>query len=167
MRDTIDLRGQVTLSIQDHGDPVEVREASNLVTTAGKAQLTAVLNWSAAQDQNAMLGGVLSPQNLYPIYGGLGAGTAPATVDDVILGSETGRAVIAEAASSGTQVIWTFFYPATSIDWTITEAGIYINGPAGIPSSSLNTGMLLNHAVFGAITKTSVQTATLQCVLTF
>lgn len=150
----------------DRGRVVEEREHPNLICAAGVAQLSASIVWAAAQDQNVAMGSPLTPQTMFPIYGAVGSSSTAANSADAQLGAELGRVVVVEAASSGFQVLFTFFFPTTAIDWAITECGVFVSGSL-TASGSANTGLLLNHSVFAAVTKTTVQTATLQASFTF
>jgi hypothetical protein len=150
----------------EDGRLVVEREHRNLICNAGVAQLAAATVWAAAQDQNLAMGSPLRPQVMYPIYGALGSSSTAASAADTQLGAELGRSVVADAGYSGSQILFTFFYPTSLVDWTITECGVFVSG-ASTATSSANSGLLLNHVVFGAVTKTAVQTATLQASFTF
>jgi hypothetical protein len=135
------------------------RRASNLMCVAGTTALASAINWSMAQDQNAAMGSPLSPANLYPIYGAVGSSTTAATVYDTQLGAELGRSVVSEATTSAGTVLLFFFFGTTASTWTVTEAGVFVSGTA-TATATANTGLLLDHTVFTAVTKTASETAT-------
>jgi len=135
--------------------------------TAGVTQLAATVNWSMAQDQNVAMGSPLSTANLFPIYGAVGSSSTAPTSGDTQLGAETARVVVSEATSSGGVIILMFFYGTTGVGWTITEAGVFVSSGASVAGSGANTGLLLDHATFTAVTKTTAQTATLGLTFDF
>ena len=63
-------------------------------------------------------------------------------------------------------MIFVFFYPTSVSPWVMTECGVFVSG-SSTATSVANTGLLLNHAVFGAVTKTAAQTATLLATFSF
>jgi hypothetical protein len=135
----------------------------NTMCTAGLSVLVGAISWSGIQDQAANLG-VTTPTYLTPLYGAVGTGTGTTASTDTQLFSELSRETVGAGASSpatatiSAQATWLFYFPAPSVTWSITEAGVFCNA-----SSSTNSGSLLDHFVFGAtITVPTTNTLILQ-----
>ena len=164
--ESLGMRGLMRLQVHENGRLVDERVTPNLMCSAGYNQLVASVVWSAASDVNAQMGGTAPTQVLYPVYGAVGSASPTPLITDTTLGTELGRATLSEANYSGNQMILVFFYPTTSVPWVMTECGVFVSG-SSTATSTLNTGLLLNHAVFAGVTKTATQTATLLATFTF
>lgn len=163
LSEQITMRGHVIVRVFDGDELVDQAEHDNLICVNGLTVLTASMLWSAAQDQNANLGGLIPVANMYPVYGALGSSNTTPGASDTQLGAELGRSVISYASSSSGGLLLTFFYPTTATPWTIWEAGVFLTA-----TSSANNGALLNHAVLTtSVTKGAAQTATLQATFNF
>ena len=159
--ESVRATGRLVLTVFDGDGTVAERvEATNLMCNQGVYQLGTAVNWIAAEDQNVNMGSPLSPSFLYPIYGAVGSSSTAALATDTQLGSELGRAVVSNAGASGGLVVWSFFYGTTVSSWSITEAGVFVSGGAATAGETANSGLLLDHTVFGAVSKTASQTAT-------
>jgi|ERR1035437_508241 hypothetical protein len=154
------MHGLMRIQVHEDGRLVDERVTQNLMCSAGYNQLVASVVWSAAEDQNAAMGGTTPTQVLYPVYGAVGSASPTPAASDTKLGTELGRSTISEANHSGNQMILVFFYPTTSVPWVMTECGVFVSG-SSTATSTANTGLLLNHAVFAGVTKTAAQTSTL------
>ena len=159
--ESVRATGRFVLTVfGEDGNVVDRVESKNLMCNQGVYQLGTAVNWVAIEDQNTNMGSPLSPAFLYPIYGAVGSSSTAATSTDTQLGAELGRTVVSNAGASGGLVVWSFFYGTTVSSWSITEAGVFVSGPAATATATANSGLLLDHTVFGAVTKTSTQTAT-------
>lgn len=121
---------------------LDERVAHNLMTNSGLSVIAAAIAWSASHDVNAMLFGAATPLVIAPLYGAVGAGTAPAAVTDTQLTAEIGRAPIAQVTNSGTTATWVFQWGLSAAVGSISEVGLFGRASAGI-----NSGTLLDHAI--------------------
>jgi hypothetical protein len=160
------MHGLMRLQVHEDGRLIDERVTPNLMCSAGYNQLVASVVWSAAQDVNAQMGGTAPTQVLYPVYGAVGSASPTPLSSDTQLGTELGRATLSEANYSALVAQFVFFYPTTASPWVMTECGVFVSG-SSTATSTLNTGLLLNHAVFAGATKTAAQTATLLATFTF
>jgi hypothetical protein len=167
MKEVSTVCGHMRLEVREvDGSLVDVREARNVMCTAGYLVLVQAMLWSAAADQNGNLGLDLTPTVMAPVYGAIGAGTAPVATTDLQLQSEfavSGRQVLYAGTSSGPQLTLNFFFPTTLINWTIGEAGIFLQG-----TNVANAGALLDHAlILPTVSKLLSQTLTLAVAITW
>lgn len=156
------LEGIITLEVWDEaGELVDRRECHNLITSGGLTAFASAINWAGITDQAPNLG-VNSPYLLSPLYGAVGTGsTAPAS-GDTALATELARAVVSGASAANGQLSWSFFFGSSQAVGTISEAGVFAGG-AVTPGS----GILLDHVLITpAVTKTNVQTMTMQAIFT-
>lgn len=94
-------------------------------------------------------------------YGSLGDdNTAPAN-GDTTLGNETYRKARSSEGTAANVAYLSNFYSAAEVTGTFEEAGWHIDG-----TGSADTGQLLSHFLTGSITKTSVETLTVESTLT-
>ncbi len=80
-------------------------------------------------------------------WGELGTGTTPPAAGDTALTTPTNRAPVAFAQNTGfNEAQLQFFFPDTTLaNGTYTECGSFIGG-----TSTIGTGNMFNHALFGS-----------------
>lgn len=142
---------------------LDQRAGDNTMCINGLTVLAQAVSWSGIQDQAANLG-VTTPTYLTPLYGAVGSGTGVTANTDTQLFTELGRETVGAGASSpatatiSAQTTWLFYFPSPASTWTVTEAGVFVNA-----SSTVNSGSLLDHFVFGSpITVPNTNTLILQ-----
>lgn len=166
------VRGRFRIEVfNPDGEMVDFREANNIMCVAGYSVLAAAVGWSCALDQNSNLGVLLSPTYCAPVYGAVGSGTnITVTSADTALATELGRSVVYSSTSSSTppgppyaNTTLGFFLGTSGSNWTISEAGVFLQA-----TSTAGSGSLLNHAVISpSVSKLSSQTATLSVQFQF
>lgn len=127
---------------------VQQFEVNNLVPTVGRAVLAARLagttTYTGTVNKVALGSGSTSPAN-----------------SDTQLTTETYRNTILSATYASNIAYLTGFFTAAETNGTYAEVGLFIDGTA-----SANTGQLFSHAL-ASITKSSIQTLTIDWVVTF
>lgn len=137
-------------------EPVETREAHNILCNNGLNVLLNALVWSSVNDQAANMGSVLPYTDMTALYGALGTGTVsngtssnpPAQTDSTLITEYERGVVIASGTTNAFSTFnpslsWLFLLPASGISTTITEAGVFVNA-----TSAINDGSpLLDHAI--------------------
>ncbi len=157
------MSGVATICVYDpDGTLVDKRVNHNVMCSAGYAVLVQALAWSLALDQNATLGIALIPTYGAPTYGAVGAGVGSVSILDIGLFSELGRSTVYSATTNGSTFTLLFFFGTTSANWSIAEAGVFLNG-----TTTASSGALLDHiSVSPSVSKTTSQTATLSLTFT-
>jgi hypothetical protein len=130
-------------------DPVrEQRMGDNVVCTTGWTALAAAMVWSGVQDQAANLG-LTSGTFLTPLYGAVGNGSGIPVRSDAQLFAELSRQAVGAGASSpatgsvAAECTWLFYFPSPTVNWTLTEAGLF-----ALASSTANSGSMVDHWAF-------------------
>lgn len=162
-----EIHGRLRLTVLDeHDDVVDQRDGYNVICTTGFTVLTAALVWAGIEDQAANLG-VTSATYLTPLYGAVGDGTGTPTKSDTTLFTELSRTTVGGGGSTpasstiAAMCSWDFFFPNPSVDWTLTEAGVF----AGATSVS-GSGSMIDHWAFSpTITVLTTNTFILQVSL--
>ena len=156
------MQGVIVLELFDEdGRMVDRRECHNVITTAGLTAFASAINWAAITDQAPNLG-VNTPYLLSPLYGAVGTGTTAVSATDTALTTELGRNVVSGAAAANGQVTWSFLFGSSSAVGTIAEAGVFAGADSGA-----GDGILLDHVLITpTVTKTNVQTMTMQAIFT-
>lgn len=164
----IGFQGRLSLKVVDpDGNVIDERIGNNTMCTVGMTAIAAALVWSGVQDQAANLG-ITNATYLTPLYGAIGSGSTAATAADTLLTAELARVTIGGATSLPatpslpSQVLWTFYFPAPTVSYSVNEAGVFANGsPASTPVAL--AGTLLDHWVFSpTITVNNPNTLILQ-----
>lgn len=161
------LEGRLTLTVVDsewfeeHRSDVQLMLAppddqivdqvhgKNTMCVAGLSVLVGAIAWSGVQDQAANIG-ITTATFLTPLWGAVGTSTGTTANTDTQLFSELSRQSVGAAASTPAtptingQTTWLFYFPQPATTWTVTEAGVFCNA-----SSSVNSGSMLDHFVFG------------------
>jgi hypothetical protein len=162
----VDLSGQMRLVVRERGRVVDQREVANVMTTTGYTVLVQAMLWSAAADQNGILGLNLTPMLMAPVYGAVGAGTAPVSSSDTQLQSEfatSGRQPLYSGTSDSSSFTLSFYFPTTTANWTVGEGGIFLQA-----TPTVNSGSMLDHALITpTVSKLSTQTMTLSVQISF
>lgn len=123
-------------------------EVHNLIPTVGRTVLSARLAGTTTYS------GTVN-------YVALGSGSTAAANGDTQLTTESYRNAIASATYASQIAYLTGFFTAAETSGTYAEVGLFIDG-----TSTSNTGQLFSHAL-ASITKTSIQTLTIDWVVTF
>lgn len=132
------------------GEVHDHRSGENVVCTTGFTQFAQSLVWSGIQDQAGSLG-VTSPTYLTPLYGAVGSSATTAVKADTQLGAELYRVTVGAGGSTPASgsvaalATWLFYFPNPLTTWSVNEAGVFAQA-----TSTVNSGSLLNHWVFGA-----------------
>lgn len=158
------ITGSMVLTVFNEDGSVDTEtHVNNVMCDTGYAVLATAILWSATIDQNGNLGLSLTPSYCAPMYGAVGTGSSTVSNLDKQLQSELGRGTVYSGTTNGSSVTFNFFFGLTLVNWTIAEAGIFLQA-TGDP----NSGALLDHALINpAVSKTTVQTATLAVTLAF
>ena len=125
-------------------------EVHNIIPTAGRAVIARCITGdnTYSGDDGAN-------------YGSLGtSATAPAN-GDTQLTTETYRKATSSVARSNNIAYLSNFYTATEVTGTFEEAGWHISG-----TGTVNTGQLLSHFLTTTIVKSSVESLTVESILT-
>ncbi len=147
--DNIGIRGRFQATLLDESsEVVGTHETSNIVTYAGLSSFASALSYSGIQDVAAFLG-VNTPYYLAPIYGAIGSGTSATGVtsldttlfQEITRSPATGNGSTVSSYGQSALCVWSFFFGASQVGYTVTEAGVYVQ-------ASPITGTLANHAVF-------------------
>lgn len=146
--------------------PDDTAENHNVMCYSGLSQMVSAINWAAIQDQNNNMGSPFSTTYMTPMYGAVGTGSPSPSFADVKLQTEYARNVVSSAGiTNGTSgfnpsVIWLFLLSPPAVQQTITEAGVFL-----VASSTVNSGLMLDHSVFTGITWSTTQLLTLSLTL--
>jgi len=122
----------------------------NILPTAGR---TVVAQWLVGDNTTDADDGAN--------YGSLGSGSTTPANGNTQLNTETYRKATSSGTNSANVAYLSNFYTATEVTGTFEEAGWHLSGTA-----SANTGDLLSHFLTGTITKTSVETLTIESQIT-
>jgi len=157
------MSGVATIRVYDpDGTLVDERTCPNIMCTTGYGILAQALAWSLALDQNATLGILLTPTYGAPAWGAVGSGVGNVTTADTVLFSELGRSTVYSATTNGSAFTLLFFFGTTTSNWTIAEAGVFLQA-----TSTGGSGSLLDHVLISpTVSKTTSQTATLSLTFT-
>jgi len=126
-------------------------EVHNLIPTAGRAVFARWLTGDNTYDAD-----------LGANYGSLGTNNTTPANGDTQLGTEVYRKATSSVAQSSNIAYLSNFYTATEVAGTFEEAGWHIDGTA-----TVNTGQLVSHFLTGSITKSAVESLTVESVITF
>lgn len=122
----------------------------NIIPTAGR---TVIAEWIVGDNTNDADNGAN--------YGSLGDSNTAVANGDTTLGNETYRKATSSANNASNIAYLSNFYSATEVTGTFEEAGWHIDG-----TGTTDSGELLSHFLTGTITKTSVETLTVESQLT-
>lgn len=157
---TFSIHGRLSLTVLDEDkNIVDYREGDNVMCTNGLTAIANSLVWSGIQDQAANLG-VTSPTYLTPLWGAVGSGTGTPAASDTLLFHELGRQTVGAGAASpatpsiNSLVTWLFYFPAPSVTWSVTEAGVFANGSFN-PADVTTAGTMLDHWMFSPVVTVS------------
>jgi hypothetical protein len=145
LADKIRLTGKVRAVVRDSKTDriLQVVETANLVVTAGKELVAALLN-----DENIAV----------PNYCAVGSGTTTPADTDTALEAETGRLQVTQRSRSGNQLVYSTFFSASDANGDWNECGLF-NADSG--------GTMLCRALFSAtIAKDSTKTVTVDWIIT-
>ena len=123
------IRGHFKLSLFDaeSGEFIDSREADNLLVTGGLNILTQALNWLFIQNQNAGWGSPFTAMtNLGNMWGAVGTSSTLPAQSQIGLVAEIGRALVTNAAFSGSQMIYDFFLGTAIANGAIAEVGAFL-----------------------------------------
>ncbi len=160
-RERIRLHGRLRLEIRDGetGTLKHVTESANVLCLAGEQLLAGIL------DGEAVYGSQPVPQGatwLAQVFGAVGTGSGTPGSGNTQLFTELDRIGLALSGRNTLIVTFTFFFPSNRANGTITEGGVFLMG-----SSTVNSGLLLDHAMLGSVAKNTTETATLQATFTW
>ena len=136
------IHGHFKLSLFDSetGEFIDSREADNLLVTSGLNILTQALNWLFIQNQNAGWGSPFTAlTNLGNMWGAVGTSTTAPNQNQTGLLTEIGRALVTNAAFSGSQMIYDFFLGTTIANGAISEVGAFLQ--ANLIQTTLTTSL--------------------------
>ena len=136
------IRGHFKLSLFDaeNGEFIDSREADNLLVTSGLNILTQALNWLFIQNQNAGWGSPFTAlTNLGNMWGAVGTSSTLPNQNQTTLLAEIGRALVTNAAFSGSQMIYDFFLGTTIANGAITEVAAFLQ--ANLIQPTLTTSL--------------------------
>lgn len=161
------IHGRFGVSVFDpDGALADHSESDNLMCQAGYLIIPQALAWSFALDQNLNLGIELAPTYCAPVYGAVGSGITTPTSSDVVLTTELQRSVVYSVTTTTgppPTLVVNFFYGTSGSNWTISEAGIFLQA-----TSVAGSGSLLDHALISpTVSKLTTQTATLSITFSF
>lgn len=143
-----EIKGHLKCTLLDlEGNVLEVKEYDNLVTTAFKNSLAALLNAEA-------------PNNGIINYGAVGTSTATPAITDTQLGAEVGRVVVYSRSRAANVTTLQFYFGPTEANGALKEFGAFIAGTA-----SADTGLLFDRAAID-VTKTSLNSLIIQLTIT-
>lgn len=142
MKETLGIKGKLTLELIRDGKVIESQKVTNVVTTDGKA-LIALLVTGAGTTFSHMA---------------IGTDGTPETAADSALGAEAGRVTLTSSAVSNNVVTYIGDFPAGTGTGTIAEAGIF---------NAASTGTMLNRATFSPITKTAADALKITWAVTY
>ena len=126
-------KGMVTVTkTNELGQITQQFEVPNLVVTTGKVYIAGKM---IATDSNVPV--AMS-------HMGIGTGTSSPTVDDIALGTQTGRVLLSGSVQGTNDITYTATFPAGTGTGAITEAGIF--------NASVN-GSMLCRTVFPVVNK--------------
>lgn len=163
--DGLRVIGCLTLSAYRDGRLVRQATVHNTPCLAGLNDLAAAVGWAGAQDQAALIGA--QSAFLTPLYGALGTGSGTPALTDTELFAELTRSTVSAVASSplsdGAATIFQFQFPVNTLNYSITEVGLFT-----LASVTPNSGDLLDHALVSpTFTWTAGETLTLAAQLGF
>lgn len=142
MKETLGIKGKLTLELIRDGKVIESQKVTNVVTTDGKA-LIALLVTGAGTTFSHMA---------------IGTDSTTETAADSALGAEAGRVTLTSSAVSNNVVTYIGDFPAGTGTGTIAEAGIF---------NAASTGTMLNRATFSPITKTAADALKITWAVTY
>lgn len=162
------IHGHLSLTVLDEDENVvDFREGDNVMCTNGLTALAGALIWSGIQDQATSLG-VTTPTYLTPLWGAVGTGAGTVSASDTLLFNELGRQTVGAGAFTpatatiNAQATWLFYFPSPPTTWTVTEAGLFVNGSSNAATVA-TAGTLLDHWAFTpTVTVTTSNTLILQ-----
>lgn len=162
LKPNLKMKGQLRLRVYENDSLVSETIIENLMCNAGMAVLASAMMWSCMQDQNANMGTPFSPIYCTPAYVAVGSGDTSPTVNDTQLTTELGRVTIASSGYASDAFVLLGVFPAPASEWTVAEAGLFLQA-----SSTANSGYLLDHALVSpTVTVTTSQTLSAQVTFT-
>lgn len=169
VHDGVRIHGHLRIKVLDEqGQIVDQRDGYNVICTTGFTVLTAALVWAGLQDQATNLG-VTTATYLTPLYGAVGNGAGVPAKADTALFAELSRATVGAGSSSPASstiaafATWDFYFPNPSVNWTLTEAGMFANA-----TSVSGSGSMIDHWAFSpTISVLTTNTFILQVSLEF
>lgn len=145
IQETLKAVGTLQIVLKDaNGNIKEVRDLKNIVTSAGKAWIAAVIG--TASGAPALMSNMA-----------IGTGTTAADASQTTLVTETARVVLSSTVVSGKTVTYTATFGAGQGTGAVTEAGIF---------NAASAGTMLNRTTFSAINKGSSDTISITWVVT-
>jgi hypothetical protein len=145
LEEIIKLHGKIRVTVRDAKTArvLQVVETVNLVVTAGKELVAALLN-----EENIAI----------PNFCAVGSGTTAPADTDTALEAEIGRLEVTQRSRSGNQLVYSTFFSASDANGDWNECGLFNAGSGGT---------MLCRALFSAtIAKDSTKTVTVDWVIT-
>lgn len=130
MKETLGIKGKLTLELVREGKVVESQKIDNVITDDGKA-LIALLVSGAGTTFSHMA---------------IGTDNTSETAADTALYAEAARVTLTSSGVATNVITYVGDFPAGTGTGTIQEAGIF---------NAASSGTMLNRATFSAITKTA------------
>jgi negative regulator of sigma E activity len=130
MKETLGIKGKLTLELIRDGKVIESQKVDNVVTDDGKALIALLVTGAGTTFSHMAIG--------------TDATTAAAT--DSGLGAEAGRVTLTSSSAANNVITYIGDFPAGTGTGTISEAGIF---------NAASVGTMLNRATFSPITKTA------------
>lgn len=141
--DTLKMKGELEIVVRDHAGKVkEIRQAKNLVVSAGKTYLASRAVGTSASIMSHMA---------------IGTATGTPTAADTSLGTEAGRVSLASSSNSANAITYTATFPAGTGTGAITEAAV-LNSSTGGTMLCRTTFPVVNKAAGDSIAITWVVT---------
>jgi hypothetical protein len=141
--DTLKMKGELEIVVRNKAGQIkEIRQAKNLVVTAGKTYLASRAVGTAS--------GIMS-------HMAIGTATGTPTAADTALGTEAGRVSLASSSNSANAITYTATFPAGTGTGAITEAAV-LNSSVGGTMLCRTTFPVVNKAAGDSIAITWVVT---------
>jgi hypothetical protein len=164
------IHGTLTFStLNDDGSVCDSATSDNIICYTGLNVMLPALLWDFIEDQNTTMGSPFSVAYCAPIMGAVGTGVATPADSDVALVTEVARAqVMAAGITNGSAGIdgylsFSFLFGLPGSNYSIIEAGVFLQGAAAVPGS----GSLFDHATLAAVSWSTTQLATLVAQFSF
>lgn len=136
--------------MREHGKVLRTDRVPNIIPTAGRS---VIASW--------LVGDNTVDADIGANYGALGTSSATPANSDTQLGAEVYRKATSSATAIDNIAYLSNFYSATEVTGTFQEAGWFLDGTA-----SANTGELLSRFLTGTLTKTNIETLTVDSEIT-
>lgn len=175
----ISFKGRYKITVADVSSPEARAEEERISTLTGQAFDTALKAFNErygvktlifenvtctagfTEIAKALSGNISATSEILCNYIALGDSSTTPVTGDTTLGNEVYRKLLASKTYSANKFYATGFFLSTDTNGTYEEVGIFIAG-----SASADSGALLSHLLLNSLSKTNVQSLTLEIEIT-